>query len=278
VLSWLAHAHQGDADKVERIALNPAADDRTFVLLAGLPHKRVVEIVANNQTRLLRCPEIVEVLGENPLTGRSTIDRILAFLGFEKPAAEVHEDATDPPPPPDPGELTDDAAVAALRAFLGDDAGAFARDLIDEHEGELDEEAQGNLFALVQKMTVMQKIKLARMGNKEARGLLIRDRNKLVATAAIRSPKVSENEVENFAKARNLSEEVMRVIASNREWTRGYQVKLNLATNPRCPVSMSLKFLNFLHERELRSIMKSKDVPSAVSTHARRLLQKKGKI
>jgi hypothetical protein len=277
VLSWLAHAHQGDAAKLERIALNPATDDRTFVLLAGLPHKRVVEIVANNQTRLLRCPEIVEVLGENPLTGRSTIDRILAFLGFEKPAAEVHEDATDPAPS-EPEELTDEAAVAALRAFLGDDAEAFARDLIEEHEGELDEQEQGNLFALVQKMSVMQKIKLARMGNKEARGLLIRDRNKLVATAAIRSPKITDNEIESFAKARNLSEEVMRVIASNREWTRNYQVKLNLATNPRCPIPMSVKFLNFLHERELRSIMKSKDVPSAVSTHARRLLQKKGKI
>jgi hypothetical protein len=277
VLGWLAHAHKDDAAKLERIALNPAADDRTFAFLAGLPHKRVVEIVANNQTRLLRCPDIVEVLGENPLTGRSTIDRILAFLGFEKPAAEVSEDATDAPPP-DPEELTDDAAAAALRAFLGDDASAFARDLIEEHELELDDEAQGNLFALVQKMTVMQKIKLARMGNKEARGLLVRDRNKLVATAAIRSPKITDNEVESFAKARNLSEEVMRVIANNREWTRSYQVKLNLSTNPRCPVSMSIKFLNFLHERELRSIMKSKDVPSAVSTHARRLLQKKGKI
>lgn len=277
VLAWLADAHRDDAAKLERIALNPAADDRTFVLLAGLPHKRVVEIVANNQTRLLRCPDIVEALGENPLTGRSTIDRVLSFLGFQKPAAEVADDATDAPPPA-AEDLTDEAAVAALRAFLGDDAEAFARDLIVEHEGELDEEAEGNLFALVQKMTVMQKIKLARMGNKEARGLLIRDRNKLVATAAIRSPKVTENEVENFAKARNLSEEVMRVIASNREWTRGYQVKMNLATNPRCPVGMSIKFLNFLHERELRTIMKSKDVPSAVSTHARRLLQKKGKI
>ena len=60
----------------------------------------------------------------------------------------------------------------------------------------------------------MQKIKLARMGNKEARGLLVRDRNKLVATAAIRSPKMTENEVESFAKARNVSDEVLRIIAS----------------------------------------------------------------
>ncbi len=274
VLAYLAHAFKDDSDRLERIALNAAADDRTIVFLASLPHKRVVEIVAANQTRLLRCSEIVEVLGENPATSRSTIDRILSFLGFEKHAAEVSEESDGLLPP---AEISDEAAAAALRAFLGDEGG-FAASLIEEHEGDLDPEAAGNLFALIQKMSVMQKIKLARMGNKEARGLLVRDRNRLVATAAIRSPKITENEVESFAKARNLSEEVLRVIANNREWTRNYGVKLGLSTNPKCPVGTSLKFLNFLHERELRAIMKSKDVPSVVSTHARRLLAKKGKV
>jgi hypothetical protein len=277
VLSYLAHVFKDHSARLEKIALNAATDDRTVVFLAGLPHKRVVEIVANNQTRLLRCSDIAEALGENPAASRSTIDRVLSFLGFEKPAAEVYEDESEgaAPPPPD---LTDETAAAALRAFLGDDASAFAASLIEEHEGELDPEVEGNLFALVQKMTVMQKIKLARMGNKEARGLLVRDRNKLVATAAIRSPKITDNEIEGLAKTRNVSDEVLRIIAMNREWTRNYTVKLGLATNPKCPLPMAIKFLNFFHERELRSIMKSKDVPSAVSSHARRLLAKKGKI
>jgi hypothetical protein len=39
-----------------------------------------------------------------------------------------------------------------------------------------------------------------------------------------------------------------------------------------------MKFVNFLQDNDLRSIVKSKDVPSAVSTHARRILMKKGKI
>ena len=69
VLGYLAHACKDDAARLEKIALNPAADDRTFVFLAALPHKRVVEIVANNQTRLLRCSEIAEALGENPRDG-----------------------------------------------------------------------------------------------------------------------------------------------------------------------------------------------------------------
>ena len=113
---------------------------------------------------------------------------------------------------------------------------------------------------------------------KEARNLLVRDRNKIVATAAIRSPKITENEVSEFAKARNVSDEILRVISNNREWTRNYQVKLGLATNPKCPIPNAMKFLNFLQVRDLKFIMKSKDVPSAISSHARRLLQKKGKI
>ena len=35
---------------------------------------------------------------------------------------------------------------------------------------------------------------------------------------------------------------------------------------------------HYLQEKDLKTIMKSKDVPSPVSTHARRILQKKGKI
>ncbi len=279
VLSWLAHAYKDDAARMETLALNAAADDATLTFLATLPHRRVIDIVANNQTRLLRCPAIVDALGENPLTGRATIDRILSFLGLERPAAEVAEDG-EAPSDLQPEEVTDDAALAALRAILGDDAGEFAKELLEDRpEGEeLDAAAQGNLFALVQKMSVMQKVKLARLGNKEARGLLVRDRNKIVATAAIRSPRMSDTEVVAFAKSRNLSDEVLRIISCNREWTRNYNVKLALVTNPKCPMAASVKFLNFLQERDLRGLVKSKDVPSVIAIHARRMLEKKGKL
>ncbi|MDJ0785849.1 MAG: hypothetical protein QNK05_03520 [Myxococcota bacterium] len=277
VLSYLAHAYKDDADRSERLSLNPSCDDRTICFLASLPHRRVVDIVASNQQRLLRCPEIVDALGDNPLTGRATIDRILSFLGLERPAAEVVEDSEDDALPP-PTEITDEDALDALKQLLGDDASEFAPELLADHEGELDEEEEGSLLSMVSKMSVMQRVKLARMGNKEARSLLVRDRNKIVASAAIRSPKMTDNEVEAIAKARNVSDEVLRVVANNRDWTRNYQVKLGLATNPKCPVPTALKFLNYLQERDLRNIMKSKDVATPVSTHARRLLQKKGKI
>jgi hypothetical protein len=83
VLSHLAHAHKEKAEQLEKIALNPHTDDATIAYLAALPFKSIVDIVSNNQERMLRCSDIVESLGNNPLTGRSVIDRILSFLGIE---------------------------------------------------------------------------------------------------------------------------------------------------------------------------------------------------
>ena len=137
---------------------------------------------------------------------------------------------------------------------------------------------QTNLHALIQTLSVFQKVKLARLGNKEARGLLVRDRNKVVSLAAITSPKISDTEVVSYAQSRNVCDEVLRMIAGNRQWTRSYPVKLALATNPKTPQAMAMKFVNFLQDNDVRALVRSKDVPTAVSTHARRILMKKGKL
>lgn len=278
VLSYLARVHHDDAEACEKLALNPACDDATIEFLAAQPHRRVVDIICNNQQRMLRHPAIVDALGDNPLTGRAQIDRILSFLGMDRSEAEVPESDRRDDDWPEPEEITDEKAQAALTALLGDDVSDFGTALVEEPDEELSEEDRGNLYRRIGTMSVMQKIKLARMGNKEARGLLIRDKNKIVATAAIRSPRVNDSEIAAWAKSRNLCDEVIRVIANNREWTRSYTVKLNLATNPKCPPPTAMKFVNHLQDRDLRFLMKSKDVPSAVSNHARRLLSKKGKL
>ena len=269
VLSHLARVHRESEAHCERIALNPVADDATIAFLATLPLRRVIDIISNNQERLIRSDDIVEALGANPLTGRAVIERILTFLGVDE------EDESDDLS--ESADVSSEAAEAAILALLGEDMGDVARLLASEEELD-DEDVQNNLFAAIQKMSVMQKIKLARVGGKEARSLLIRDRNKIVSSSVIQSPKITDTEIASIAKSRNVSDEILRMIARNREWTKSYQVKSALATNPKCPQAEAIKFLNYLQERELRSIMKSKDVPSAISSHARRLLSKKGKV
>lgn len=268
LLSHLARIHKEEEARCEALALNPATDDATIAWLATLPHSRVIDIISQNQERMMRAEEIVDALGANPLTGRSVIERILSFLGVEERAAEEEE------------EVLDEAeAEAAVLALLGDDMVDVARLLAREGGEELDDdEVEGSLYAAMQKMTVMQKIKLARVGGKDARALLIKDRNRIVASSVLASPKLTETEVIGFAQNRSIGEELLRVIAANREWTKNYQIKHALVTNPKTPQPQAIKFINYLQDRDLRSLMKSKDVSSNISAHARRILTKKGKI
>jgi len=278
-LAGLAQLFRENGPRVEKIALNAATSDATCCFLATLPNPRIVEILAQNQVRLLRCEALVEALGENPLTGISTIDRILHFLGVERgeheePEPERRSEDVPVPPPPEP---TADAPPAVDLSDPSD----IPAELVEETDKELDddekEELNRNIMARVSTMSIMEKMKLARFGNTGARALLVRDRNKLVAAAAIRNPKITESEVEGFARSRQLSDEVIRIISNNRQWTRNYPVKLGLVMNPKCPPGTSIKFLNFLTDRDLGAIMRSRDVPGPISTQARRILARKGK-
>ncbi|MBM4336788.1 MAG: hypothetical protein FJ108_12890 [Deltaproteobacteria bacterium] len=277
VLGVCAELYKDDGARLELVALNSATSDETCTFLAARPFPRLVEILAQNQVRLLRCPPLVEALGENPLTGMATIDRILHFLGVERgemeePEPESRAEPLPAPPPPDPDTAPDEAV---------DDQVEIPADLIEEAPADLPEEQKQersqNLQARVGKMTIIEKVKLARLGNVDARSLLVRDRNKLVAAAAIRNPKITDNEIEGFARARNLCDEVMRIIAHNRQWTRAYPVKLALSMNPKCPPQTAVKFLNYLTDRDLGLIMRSRDVAGVISAQARRILARKGK-
>jgi hypothetical protein len=266
LLAHLAQFHRENETFCQTIALNPATSDQTVAFLATLPLRSVVEIVSNNQERMQREGKIVDALGENPLTGRAVIERILSFLGIA--TTDEEEDTTNREP-------TEEEATRAVLAVLGDQSISTAKLLTSEEDS--DEETSGDsIFAAIQKMSVMQKIKLARIGGKEARTLLIKDRNKVVAMSAIQSPKITETEVISIAQSRSVSDEILRMIANNKEWTRSYPVKLALTTNPKTPLPQAIKFLNYLQDRDLRALMKSKDVSSAISSHARRLLDKKG--
>lgn len=215
----------------------------------------------------MRCEDIVDALGANPLTGRAVIERILAFLGIQE-RETTEEDVID-----------DAEAEAAVLELLGEDMGDVARRLAQESEEDLEaEEVESSLYAAVQKMSVMQKIKLSRVGGKEARALLIKDRNKIVSTSVLGSPKITETEIIGFAQNRSIGEELLRIISGNRDWTKSYQIKLALVTNPKTPQPVAIKFINYLQDKDLRSLMKSKDVSSNISAQARRILTKKGKV
>ncbi len=269
VLAFFCHRFEGNEDALEKIALNAATSDATIALLAASPHKKIIDIVSGNQERMLRDHDIVEALGSNPLTGRSELERILSFID----APTDLDDHRDPSTP-----ISDDEAEAALRAVLGDSMGHYAGQFVTESDMNDEPDSSGGIYQLVQKMSVFQRIKLARLGNKEARSLLVRDRNKLVSLAVVMSPKITESEIVSIAQSRNVTDEVLRVIARGRDWTKNYQVKLALSTNPKCPLPVAMQFVNYLQDKDLRMLVRSRDVSQGISTHARRILMKKGKL
>jgi hypothetical protein len=141
--------------------------------------------------------------------------------------------------------------------------------------GEAPGKKQLNVIQAVQKMTSPQKIKLALCGGKEARGMLIRESNKQVATAVLENPRITAGEVEFFAKSSNLSEDIMRKIGTNSDWTKKYTVAQALVFNPKCPPGVAVGFVSRMSERDLSMLERSRNVSEAVRSAARGLLAKK---
>ncbi|MGC4070039.1 MAG: hypothetical protein QM784_36365 [Polyangiaceae bacterium] len=161
-----------------------------------------------------------------------------------------------------------------------------ARDTSDESSTEdtheLDEEGEERLrdkflplHARIAQMTITQKIRRATLGTSAERLLLVRDSNRLVASAAVKSPMLKENEACVISASRNVSDEVLRILANNREFTRNYQIKLNLVTNPRTPFTFVARIIPHLREADLKALARSKNVTGAVATAVKQQLGRK---
>ena len=121
------------------------------------------------------------------------------------------------------------------------------------------------------KLGVGERVALAMKGNKEERAILIRDTARLVSLQVLKSPKLSENEVANFAAMRNVHEDVLRVIARGRDWTKSYSVIHTLVRNPKTPPGLSTQFLARLGTRDLKLVTHDKGIPELLRRRAKNL-------
>jgi hypothetical protein len=150
----------------------------------------------------------------------------------------------------------------------------------DDDAEEDDEEAPAEGGAakteskLLAGLPIKKKIKLASKGTREQRAQLIRDPNKLVAAAVLSSPKLTDAEVESFAKMANVSDEVLRVIGMNRTWLKNYGVILGLVKNPKTPPAISMQLLQRINERDMKMLAVDRNVPEALRLAARKYMVK----
>jgi len=145
--------------------------------------------------------------------------------------------------------------------------------LVDTAEGlEIadDEDDEKSALQRLQEMSVPQKMSRATKGTREERAILIRDPNKLISVAVLSSPKLTDSEVEAIAKMSSVSDEILRIISTNRNWMKNYVVVSALARNPKTPLPVSMNLLNRLSEKDLKVLSTNRNVPEVLRTTARR--------
>jgi hypothetical protein len=311
VLQALAEVLRGSPRWVELLLTNPATADETVRYLAQHGQERELEIIAGFEVRLARLPGIVEALYMNPHTRMSTVDRVLEFavrngldlhaipafkeaqaaiLGIKPeppsepapepaapepappPVVEPEAEAIDwasrlaPPPPPPPEEALQELAEEQIVAL----AQERPQDVVAASDEEV-ELRRSSIAYLLGQMNISQRVRWAVLGNREVRAYLMRDSNRLVASAAIKNPRVTEQEILAAAQSRNVNDEVIRVIAGSRDWTKAYRVRVSLVNNPRCPLPTALHLLRTLRGNDVKALAKNKNVPAVLATAARRL-------
>jgi hypothetical protein len=127
----------------------------------------------------------------------------------------------------------------------------------------------------VLKMSVAEKIKLATLGNREARTLLLRDSNRLVSLAAAQSPRITDGEILGLANSKTAGAEVLRYIYESREFLKVYALRAALVRNPKVPLPTALKFLPTLQEKDIKELARDRNVPQTIQAQAKAFMMKK---
>ena len=264
-------------DVHQAILRNATTPDETVASLVPKLTETNLEFVVVNQTRLLRHPPIIEALeaSENLNTDQQ---RRIKELKFDFKLDQPPEEAA-PPPPSEPAapEKLDLATGPAEEEQPPPQSTEEAAELYlsDDMEGTEEEQAEKqSLVAELVKMTAAEKMMKGLKGDREARLMLIRDRNRTVWSAVLSSPKMNDADAEQIAKMRNVAPDVLREIAKNRQWVKRYSVAHELVKNPKTPPEVSSRLLARLKDRDLKRLVRDRNV----SEQVRRLAQKRTRV
>ena len=284
VLELVAETQYADAGIVGRLLGARQVSSAALEIVAEHATESIGELVAASDSVLLRFPRVIEKLYMNRRVRMSTADRLvdlavrnnleLNIPAFKQAAAAIQNQLI---PEATAERQFDDELFQKVEEIASQTECAPDEDTHEVND-EGEEELKGKykpLYAEIATMSITQKIRRATLGTGAERMLLVRDSNRLVATAAASSPLLNESEAARIASSRSVSDDVLRLIAQNREFTRSYQVKLNLIGNPRTPFTYSSRLIPHLRDNDLRMMSKSKNVPGAVQTAVRQQLDRK---
>ncbi len=258
----------------ECIAFHPSAPIPAMTILAALGNTGVIELVLTNEELLLRKPGLLEKMMLNPALGQNHRGRLLELLAraakmSEEAAAVAREQGEEPKKEAEEEEET----IEDLALLLDVDVGELlsASEIVDAEElEESDDPEIRSAFQRIVAMSPAQKAVLAMKGGREERLILIRDSNRVVAMGVLKNARITDTEVESIAKMRNVSDDVLRLLGSTREWVKNYPVIHALVNNPKTPQAISTNFIKRLNNKDLKNLVASRDIPELIRRMARK--------
>lgn len=269
--------HSEDPFVLERIIRHRGVGDETLLRLAANVSGDAQEALIVNQVRLIRQPALIEALLENPaltVDGRRRLHELQEEF-FEKEARRREQDRLR-------REEEERRARQEAEGIVFEDAAEAAPDTAADPLAGLGEEipedeefnraSLAQIFRRIASLTVKEKVELAQKGTKEERRILIADVNKIVSMAVLRSESIGMGEIEAFCAMRHLHTEIFIEISRTREWIKRPKIQYALVTNPAVPLTVTLPLVKHLGLRDLKNIMRDRNLPEGIRMAARKLL------
>jgi hypothetical protein len=286
----------------ERILLNNTVPDVIVRSMAATESGPLLDIILNNQVRLLRDQQILLALETNPYLNFDQKRRIEEFKTefFYKKQIEAHEEFVEEEEAVEE-EVVEEVPLASLDDLLAQipNLDAEAQRIIAQIDSEpsilpTDEEVQSQLqnifsseeisdispetlttYQRVLHMSHPEKVRVALLGGKEERTLLIRDPSRQIASLVLRNPKLTDSEMDAFAQMRNLDGQVLREMAENRSFIKRYTVAHSLVKNPKVPSPTALNLLKLLRDMDLKNLERDRNIPELIRRQAKRIREQR---
>ena len=214
------------------------------------------EVLLLRQDAIVEEPGILDAMEENPRVGAYALRRIAEFR------EHLLRGGTPDASPAVYGELveaTDEELKLAIEAARHEPAVGDQDEVTGLSEGQ------------IRTLPVGARLRLTRGAPRSLRGLLIRDNHPLVAVSTLENNVWSDQEIEQIARSRSVSLDVLAGITKRRDWMRKYPIVLAVVANPRTPIPSALRLIPQLGARDLRNLSRDRNVADAVRSQAQRL-------
>lgn len=253
-----------DMEAIAGLVHNQSLPPEFLEKIAKHGDEAILESLLENQIKLIAYPDIMNAMAANPACGTFVLARI----------QEIRDGYLSDAPAQ---EISADEVIEDLKEAISEEQAELAQAEDGENLDVLIEEQALTALQRINQMPVSERIKLALTGTKTERLILIRDANKMVSLAVIESPKISEDEVLLVVRNRSVSGDIIQRIAANREWTKNYNLVVELLSNPKTPVKDALGFIKRLHERDLRMLQANKNASPVIRGLALSFIQQRAK-